>query len=52
MGPDINTAQWEMGPALSADGKYLFFTRRKAFYPGEPSKVFWVDASIIDKLRK
>jgi hypothetical protein len=51
MGPDINTAGWEMAPSLTPDGKYLLFTRRKAFKTDEPSQILWVSASIVDTLR-
>lgn len=49
MGKEINTSGWEMGPSLSPDGKYLFFTRRKSWDTKEPSKIFWVDIAIIEK---
>ena len=48
MGKNINTSGWEMGPSLSPDGKYLFFTRRKSWDTNEPSKIFWVDIAIIN----
>lgn len=51
MGPDINTSGWEMAPSLTPDGKYLLFTRRKAFKTDEPSQIFWVSARIVDTLR-
>ena len=52
MGEDINTSGWEMGPSLSPDGKYLFFTRRKSWDTDEPSKIYWVDIAIIEKYKK
>ena len=51
MGKNINTSGWEMGPSLSPDGKYLFFTRRKAWDTEEPSKIFWVDIAIIENYK-
>ena len=51
MGPKINTPAWEMAPSLSPDGKYLFFTRRKAFQTDEPSQILWVSIKIIDQFR-
>jgi hypothetical protein len=51
MGPKINTPGWEMAPSLSPDGKYLFFTRRKAFETDEPSQIIWVSIKIIDQFR-
>jgi hypothetical protein len=51
MGPSINTAGWEMAPSLSPDGKYLFFTRRKAFQTDEPSRILWVSIKVIERFR-
>jgi hypothetical protein len=51
MGPLINTAGWEMAPSLSPDGKYLFFTRRKAFQTDEQSRILWVSIGIIERFR-
>jgi len=48
MGKNINTSGWEMGPSLSPDGRYLFFTRRKAWDTEEPSKIYWVDIKIVE----
>ncbi|HEY0742565.1 MAG TPA: hypothetical protein VGD40_13915 [Chryseosolibacter sp.] len=42
MGPAINSAELEFGPSLSPDGKYLFFTRRKAFQTEVQSEIYWV----------
>ncbi|MGD2035245.1 MAG: hypothetical protein PVF73_09335, partial [Bacteroidales bacterium] len=51
MGKTINTSGWEMGPSLSPDGKYLFFTRRKSWDTNEPSKIYWVDIAIIENYK-
>lgn len=51
MGENINSPGWEMGPSLSPDGKYLFFTRRKSWDTKEPSKIFWVDIVIIENYK-
>ena len=51
MGENINTSGWEMGPSLSPDGKYLFFTRRKSWDTEEPSKIYWVDIKIIENYK-
>lgn len=51
MGPEINTDGWEMAPSLTPDGKYLMFVRRKAFVTDEPSRIFWVAASIVERYR-
>ncbi|MCI0471538.1 MAG: ankyrin repeat domain-containing protein [Candidatus Aminicenantes bacterium] len=42
MGIEINTPEAEICPAISPDGRYLFFTRSKDIY--------WVDAGIIHQL--
>jgi len=51
MGPRINTPEWEMAPSLSPDGKYLFFTRRKAFQTDAPSQILWVSIGIVEQFR-
>ncbi len=51
MGPDINSEGWEMAPTLTPDGKFLLFTRRKAFQTDEPSKIYWVNIDIINALK-
>jgi hypothetical protein len=43
MGKTINTEDHELCPFVTADGKYLFYTSNQDIY--------WVDASIINKLR-
>lgn len=40
---EINTSAYEFAAHLSADGKYLFFTR--------DDNIYWVDAKIIEELR-
>jgi len=52
MGKGINTSEWEFAPALSPDGKYLFFTRRLKFKTTEPSKIYWVSTKIIEQMRE
>jgi len=49
LGPTINTEAEENFPALSPDGKYLFFssTREGRRFPD----VFWVDAAVIEAAR-
>lgn len=49
MGEPINTKELERFPAVSPDGKYLFFTRDTQGYEED---VYWVSAKIIDKLRE
>jgi len=52
MGAGINSAVWEMGPSVTRDGKLLLFTRRTAFKTNEPSRIFAVPASIINRFRR
>jgi Tol biopolymer transport system component len=47
MGEPINSVGPEYTPMLSPDGKYLFFTSGR----GGPDDIYWVDASVIDRLR-
>ncbi len=49
LGKTINLDQGERFPALSPDGKYLFFTRW--VFPGNED-VMWVSASIIDRMKE
>jgi Tol biopolymer transport system component len=49
LGATINSNQQERFPAVSPDGKYLFFTRWTSDYDED---VFWVSAKIIDRLRE
>lgn len=52
LGPKINSGEFEFGPALTPDGKYFLFSRRKAWKTEVPSKLFWVKADFIDQLRR
>lgn len=49
LGEPINSNEMERFPAVSPDGKYLFFTRDT---PGSDEDVYWVSAKIIDRLRE
>ncbi|MCL3781004.1 hypothetical protein EMN47_11475 [Prolixibacteraceae bacterium JC049] len=49
MGATINTWSQERLPAVSPDGKYLFFTR---WTQENNHDVYWVSSKIIEKLRK
>jgi len=44
MGDTFNTKTYDFCPIVSPDGKFLFFTGRSAIY--------WVDAKIIEKMKK
>jgi len=48
LGATINSSQQERFPAVSPDGKYLFFTR---WVTDDNEDVFWVSAGIIEKLK-
>lgn len=48
MGEPVNSPAQERFPAVSPDGKYLFFTRPT---PGHSHDVYWVSAGIIEKLK-
>jgi hypothetical protein len=43
LGPKVNTANHEICPIISPEGKYLFFLKKHG--------VYWVDTKIIDELR-
>jgi hypothetical protein len=51
LGPSINSEGFDIYPFVSADGKYLFFTRRKEWETSEDSDIYWVSAGVIDRLR-
>ncbi|UCE23192.1 MAG: PD40 domain-containing protein [Candidatus Zixiibacteriota bacterium] len=47
MGGGINTNGHDYCPAISPDGKYLFYTSNK----NGTEDIYWVDIGIVDKLR-
>ena len=49
MGDKINNGSHVRFPNVSPDGKYLFFTRDNG---DRRDDVYWMDAGIIDELRK
>lgn len=51
LGAPINSEAWEIYPWVSADGRYLFFTRRTEWHATEDSDIYWVSAAILDRLR-
>ncbi len=51
LGPEINTPEFECAPSLTPDGKYLLFTRRKAWKTDVPSKIWWVSTDFLQRLR-
>ena len=53
MGPKINSGSSERFASLSPDGKYLFFGSSRNQAPDRPGfDIFWIDASVIDELKK
>lgn len=53
MGPKINSGKGERFARLSPDGKYLFFgSFRNMSATSRGADIFWIDAKIIDELRK
>jgi Tol biopolymer transport system component len=49
LGAEINAGRGQRFPAISPDGRYMFFTRWVA--PGNED-VMWVSSEIIDKIRR
>ena len=49
LGETINTNTGERFPAVSPDGKYLFFTR---WVSTDNEDIMWVSAKIIDEIKK
>ena len=49
LGPDVNSKFSESCPSLSADGKYLFFSRYDE--DGGIAQIYWVDAKVISIAR-
>ena len=46
LGPDINTAEYEYGPWVAADGEHLFFTSHR----NGPSHVYRVDTDVLHEI--
>jgi Tol biopolymer transport system component len=49
LGTAVNSEFSETCPSLSADGKYLFFSRYNE--PNEVSDIYWIDSTVIDVRR-
>ncbi|MBE0665435.1 MAG: PD40 domain-containing protein [Candidatus Aminicenantes bacterium] len=49
MGAAVNSEFSETCPALSHDGKYIFFSRYNE--ANEVSDIYWVDAKILGELK-
>lgn len=53
MGSKINSGKGERFARLSPDGKYLFFgSARNMSSTSRGADIFWIDAKVIDELRK
>jgi Tol biopolymer transport system component len=52
LGDQINTEAWEASASITPDGKYLFFSRNVGSDKYENVDIYWVDAKIIDTLRR
>lgn len=48
MGPDVNSANEDAAPYVTADGFYLFFTAQRSGDAGAP---YWVSTQLIDSIR-
>jgi hypothetical protein len=57
LGADVNSSDHDYCPMLTPDGKYLLFSRRRSDPPDAgwagviKGDVYWVDASVIERLR-
>lgn len=51
LGPHLNTEAFEIGPYISPDGKYLFFTRRDKWQNASFSDIYWVSTDVVSRLR-
>ncbi len=50
LGAEVNSGFDETCPSLSADGRYLFFSRYDE--PDEVSDIYWIDSAVIDAVRE
>jgi hypothetical protein len=50
LGAEVNSEFDETCPSLSADGRYLFFSRYDE--PDEVSDIYWIDSTVIDAARR
>lgn len=49
LGDAINSVDWELGPKISPDGKYMFFYRRDKFGSANYSRIYWVSTAAFKK---
>ncbi len=52
LGNEINTSADESAASVTPDGKYLFFNRASSEDNYENVDIFWVDAQVIESLRR
>ncbi len=52
LGSVINTPFEEVGPRISADGKYLFFHRRDKWQNATSSDIYWVDIAVLRNVKE
>jgi hypothetical protein len=53
LGNEINTENWESGPYISPDEKYLFFSRRDSSgVNARFSDIYWVSMKVLDNIKR
>lgn len=52
LGDQVNTEAWEAGASVTPDGKFLIFNRNVGSSDFENVDVFWINAQIIEDLRR
>lgn len=50
LGAEVNSGFDETCPSLSADGRYLFFSRYDE--PNQLSDIYWIDSAVVDAARR
>jgi len=50
LGDRVNSEHSESCPSLSADGKYLFFSRYDE--PDDVSDIYWIDSAVIERVEE
>lgn len=51
MGPEVNSSKWDAFATVTSDGKYMLFNR-SVNEETDDTDIYWVDARIIEKLKK
>jgi hypothetical protein len=53
LGNEINTVNWESGPYISPDEKFLFFSRRDSSgVNARFSDIYWVSMKVLDDIKR